>query len=92
MIDWLNASEDDAARRRIRRLLRNVQIVRSNWVAVEDGEGGALEYRGPVKEYRRAHKEIIRLMRTYKFSPLVASFGGRIIKQWTQAMDTYFGS
>lgn len=82
VIDWLNASEDSAGRRRIRQLLRNVRIIKSNWTLVEDGDGGALKYRGPIDQYRRAELEILGLLGRYRFCTYLFSFGGRIITRW----------
>jgi hypothetical protein len=83
-IDWLNDSQDDPGRRRIRHLLRNIRVLCSNWVVIRDEDDGssALMYQGPHDEYAQAHNEVRRLLCRYKFSPLVAGLGGRVIPQW----------
>jgi hypothetical protein len=79
--DWLNCDRDDPARRRIRQLLRNIQVLSSNWVLDEDDH--ALVYRGSHEEYARACKEVFRLLSRYRFSPLILPFASRMIPQWT---------
>ena len=84
LLKWLNADEHDLPRRRIRQLLRNFRIVTTNWaeVADEDG-GGALAFSGSHDAYKRAVKEIVGLLRHYKFSPIIWNFGPALINQWT---------
>ena len=82
VIDWLNGSADDPGRKRIRQLLRNIRVVKSNWVEYEDGDGGYLQYEGSKEDYRRAHSKIITLLKRYRFFPALFSFGGRLLTQW----------
>jgi hypothetical protein len=57
-------------------------VLKSNWVAYEDDEGGYLKYEGPLEEYRRANKQLITLLTRYRFFPALFSFGGAILSQW----------
>jgi hypothetical protein len=86
-IDWLNDGADDPGRRRLRCLLRNIRVLKSNWVRVtdENGETGIV-YQGSSEEYQRANKQVFRLLRRYKFSPLVLALGGLLIPQWVPIM------
>jgi hypothetical protein len=83
LLKWLNGNENDLARRRIRQLLRNFQIVSMNWIEVRDVDGEvALKYAGSRDAYQRALGEIFGLLRRYKFSPVIWNFGPRLINQW----------
>ena len=83
LIGWLNAKGDDLPRQRVRKLLRNIRVLTSNWDLVDDGEGGALVYRGSQDAVRDALREVVGLLRRYKFFPLILPFGDRTFRQWT---------
>jgi hypothetical protein len=85
VIAWLNEPQDDPGRRRIRQLLRSIQILANNWVEVIDEDDGAtaLAHRGDAKEYKKAYKDAFTLLRRYRFSPLLFPFAYRMICQWT---------
>jgi hypothetical protein len=74
VVEWLNEVSDDPAHRRIRSLLRNVRILGSNWVEVDDGDGGAIAYAGSDKEYRTAWKQVWGILRRYKFCLMIQPF------------------
>lgn len=82
VVDWLNDSTIDAGRARIRQLLRNIRILKGNWVQYEDDEGGYLTYEGSKEEYRRASKQLFTLLRRYRFFPALFNFAGRFLTQW----------
>jgi hypothetical protein len=84
-VDWLNCGQDDSGRRRIRQLLRNIQVLSSNWVEVIDEDDGepALSYRGSREQYALAYQAVIRLLRRYTFSPLIFPFASSMFHQWT---------
>jgi hypothetical protein len=82
LLGWLNENKHDLPRRRIRGLLRNFRIVITNWVEVRDEDGGALKYAGSRVAYKKALAEISKVLRRYKFSPIIWNFGPRLINQW----------
>src|SRR3954453_4172807 len=77
-IAWLNEGVEDPGRMRVRQLLRDVQVLASNWVTVIDEDDGepALTYKGSIKAFTKAHANALRLLKRYKFSPIFLPFGG----------------
>ena len=55
-------------------------MLSSNWAL--DDEGESLSYRGPLKEYVRAANAVFRLLRRYRFCPMVIPVADRMIPRW----------
>lgn len=83
IVEWLNGETSDTARNRIRHLIRDLHFLENSWEEIEDSDGGAMRVRSDRRDrFLKVSRRISRVLREYKFYPMVWPLGSRLIQQW----------